>query len=116
MFNPPNRHEYPSTYFVQDRSNQQEMARLTVQDHLMTHAMGGVLPEQPDPTSLRRVLDVGCGTGSWLLEAAQTYPGLTLVGIDISQPMIDYARQQAEARRVPCYGCATDTRISTRQL
>jgi ubiquinone/menaquinone biosynthesis C-methylase UbiE len=99
MSTPPDRHEYPSTYLVQDRSNEQELTRLTVQDRLMTNAMGGVLPEQPNPTTFRRVLDVGCGTGGWILEAARTYPGLSLTGIDISKPMIDYACQQAEAQQ-----------------
>ena len=34
-----------------------------VQDKMLTAEMGGVLPELSDPTQLRRVLDVGCGTG-----------------------------------------------------
>lgn len=49
--------EHPSTYFVQDRSNQEELDRLAIQDRLMTTSMGGVLPEQPDPSIFRRVLD-----------------------------------------------------------
>ncbi len=65
------RQEHPSTYVVQDRSNREELARLQLQDDLMTQGMGGVLPEQPDPASLRRVLDVGCGTGGWLIETAR---------------------------------------------
>jgi SAM-dependent methyltransferase len=58
-----------------------------------------VLPEQPDPTIFRRVLDVGCGTGGWLIEAARTYPSMSmLVGVDVSSKMVEYA--QAEARQV----------------
>jgi len=57
--------------------------------------MGGVLAEQADPTVFRRVLDIGCGTGGWVIEAAQTYPEMSLVGVDISQHMIKYARTQA---------------------
>lgn len=56
--------EHPSTYFVQDRSNQEELERLQVFDSLFTAGMGGVLPEQPDPTAFPRVLDVGCAPGS----------------------------------------------------
>jgi ubiquinone/menaquinone biosynthesis C-methylase UbiE len=93
----PRKNENPSTYFVQDRKNQKELARLAIQDRLLTAGMGGVLSEQPDPTAFRRVLDVGCGTGSWLIGVAQTYPEMSLVGIDISQRMIKYARAQAEA-------------------
>ncbi|HLI69463.1 MAG TPA: methyltransferase domain-containing protein [Ktedonobacteraceae bacterium] len=98
---PPNpSREYPSTYFVQDRANQTELQRLLIQDHMLTASMGGIFPEQPDPSAFRRVLDIGCGPGGWLLEAAHAYPALSLVGIDISQSMIDYARAQAEAQQV----------------
>jgi len=94
-------HEHPSTYFVQDRSSEEEMARLQVQDQMLTASMGGVLPEQSNPTSFQRVIDVGCGTGGWLIEAAKTYPTMThLVGIDVSKKMIDYARVQAKAQQV----------------
>jgi len=62
--------------------------------------MGGVLPEQPDLTGFDRVLDVGCGTGGWLIEAAQTYPAMSVVGIDISRRMVQYARAQAQAHQV----------------
>ncbi len=95
------RHEYASTYFVQDRANQEELERLQIQDRMVTAGMGGVLPEQPDPASFGRVLDVGCGTGGWLLEVAKTYPSIErLFGIDISMKMLDYARTQAEAQGV----------------
>lgn len=95
------RKEHPSTYVVQDRSNEEELARLQIQDHMLTAGMGGVLPEQSDPSIFRRVLDVGCGTGGWLIEAAKTYPSMNLlVGIDVSARMLDYARGQAEARGV----------------
>ena len=67
---------------------------------MFTSAMGGILAEQADPTVFRRVLDVGCGTGGWLIEAAKTYPMMSLVGIDISQRMIEYARTQAEVHQV----------------
>jgi ubiquinone/menaquinone biosynthesis C-methylase UbiE len=94
------RSENPSTYFVQDRKNEKELARLTIQDRMLTAGMGGVLSEQPDPIVFHRVLDVACGTGSWIMEAAQTYPTMSLVGIDISQRMIKYARIQAETHHV----------------
>lgn len=95
------RREHPSTYFVQDRSNEEEAIRLQIQDQMTTAGMGGVLPEQPDPTIFQRVLDVGCGTGGWLIEAAKTYPTMSLlVGVDVSSKMVEYARAQAEAQQV----------------
>jgi len=92
--------EQPSTYFVQDRQNKLELARLAVQDRMVTALMGGVLPEQTDVSSFRRVLDIGSGSGSWAIEAAQTFPEMTLIGIDISQRMVQYAREQAEVQGV----------------
>ncbi len=95
------KYERPSTYFVRDRSNPEERDRLQLQDNLLTSMMGGVLPEQADPTLFREVLDVGCGCGGWLIEAAKSYPHMTrLVGIDISGKMIEYARAQAQAEGV----------------
>ncbi|GAC1502859.1 MAG: hypothetical protein NVS2B12_12940 [Ktedonobacteraceae bacterium] len=94
------RREHPSTYFVQDRSNEEELNRLRIQDHTLTVSMGGVLPEQPDAALLRRALDVGCGSGTWVIDAAQAYPHLSLVGVDISGRMVEYARTQAIARGV----------------
>src|SRR5262245_25036644 len=95
------RREHPSTYFVQDRSNVDELTRLRIQDQMVTASMGGVLPEQPDPSRFQRVLDVGCGTGGWLIEVAKTYPSIKeLVGVDISGKMLEAASQLAQAEGV----------------
>ncbi len=93
--------EHPSTYIVQDRDNLDEMARLEIQDKMLNIGMGGVLPKLADPTSLRRVLDVGCGTGGWLLEVARTYPMIErLVGADISGKVLAHARETASAQQI----------------
>ncbi|HEY7419517.1 MAG TPA: methyltransferase domain-containing protein, partial [Ktedonobacteraceae bacterium] len=77
------------------------LARLRLQDQLITNRMGGPLSEQADPTRFKRVLDIACGTGGWLIEAAKMYPDMTmLIGIDISGKMLDYARAQAEEQQV----------------
>src|SRR5262249_10528473 len=89
------------TYVVYDRFSQTELDRLLIHDQMFTSAMGGVLPEQPDPTRFQRVLDIGCGPGGWLLAAAKTYPTLSLlVGVDINDTMLNYARAQAKALQV----------------
>jgi ubiquinone/menaquinone biosynthesis C-methylase UbiE len=102
MSNPSeSRGEQPSTYFVQDRGSKEEIRRLQVQDEMITTSMGGVLPEQPDPANFRQVLDVGCGTGGWLIKVEQTYPNVArAMGIDISGKMVEYARSQAEKEGV----------------
>jgi ubiquinone/menaquinone biosynthesis C-methylase UbiE len=61
-----------------------------------------LLVEAVSAKSARRVLDVGCGTGSTTLAIARSLvaPGRS-VGIDISGPMIDAARVRAERERTP---------------
>ncbi len=99
--NPKSERPHPSTYLVRNSFTQQERERIRLQDEMLTFMMGGVLPEQPDPSLFHEVLDVGCGSGAWLIEAAKTYPGMTrLVGVDASGNMIEYARAQAEAAGV----------------
>lgn len=98
---PEPKNEHPSTYFVQDRSSLEELTRLHLQDALITISMGGVLPEQPDLRPFQRILDVGCGTGGWLIELAKTAPtSRRLVGVDVSRTFVEYARAQAEAAQV----------------
>lgn len=93
--------EHPSTYFVENRSSDDDLARLQIQDRMITEAMGGVLPEQSDPAILQRVLDVGSGSGGWLIETARAYPAISLlVGVDVSSKMVAYARSQAAAQQV----------------
>lgn len=93
--------ENPGTYIVQNRANEEELMRVLIQDQMITAGMEGVLAEQNDVASIKQVLDVGCGTGHWLIEVAKTYPDMSgLVGVDISSRMIDYAHAQAEAQNV----------------
>ncbi len=102
--------EHESTYVVQDRTNREDIIRLEIQDKMMTAVMGGVLEGVGDPTLLRRVLDVGCGTGGWLTEVAKTYPTIEkLVGVDISCTMVKYARGETEA-------LALDERVEFRTM
>lgn len=92
--------EPSTTYFVQGKQNKDELARLILQDELITSAMKGIMPEQPEPGIFRDVLDVGCASGSWVIEAAKTYPTMSLTGIDINPRMIDYASTQARKQQV----------------
>jgi ubiquinone/menaquinone biosynthesis C-methylase UbiE len=98
---PDSQPERPSTYVVQDRSSQEELQRLQLQERLLTIALGGILPEQPVSMRFRRVLDVACGAGGWLIELAKTDPTITqLVGVDISKRMVDTARTASENQQV----------------
>ncbi len=86
-----------STY-VFDSESAAEMARLLDQDLLVTKNMGGLLAERPDFANIHRVLDIACGPGGWVQEVAFAHPEIEVVGIDISQTMIQYARAQAKVQ------------------
>jgi len=89
-----------NSYFM-DHESGAEMARLIEQDRLFNKGMGGLLPERTgDFSDLHQVLDIACGPGGWALELAFEHPEIEVVGIDISQQMIDYARAQAQVRHL----------------
>jgi SAM-dependent methyltransferase len=99
MATPADSTKNENTYFI-DTESAAEMARLLNQDRIITKAMGGLLSEQSPETiaHLKRILDVGCGPGGWVQEMAFAYPDKEVVGIDISQQMIGYARAQAKVQ------------------
>jgi SAM-dependent methyltransferase len=43
----------------------------------------------------KRVLDLGCGTGTWTRKTATILPASEVLGVDISSPMINYAQQRS---------------------
>lgn len=89
-----------TTYVVQ-QIDEDEIHRLWKQDRLLTTRMGGVLPEQSEPTRFSCVLDVGSGTGGWLVETAKTYPAIAvLCGAEANQRLLAYACAQAQAQQV----------------
>jgi ubiquinone/menaquinone biosynthesis C-methylase UbiE len=47
-----------------------------------------------------RVLDAGCGFGATVLALADRFPQGEFVGIDLSDPLLDMAREKAEERGV----------------
>jgi cyclopropane-fatty-acyl-phospholipid synthase len=56
----------------------------------------------------QRVLDVGCGWGSWAIHAAKNY-GAHVTGITLSEPQARLARERAEAAGV---GSSVDFRVT----
>jgi ubiquinone/menaquinone biosynthesis C-methylase UbiE len=87
-----------SGYFI-DAETVTEMTRLLAQDTLITRSMGGLFPERTDNLEgMHAILDVACGPGGWVLEAAREYPHIQVTGIDISERSIQYARASAQAR------------------
>lgn len=101
FLSPSSSAEQPSAYFVQDQASREELARLCLQDHLLTSAMGGVVPEQKNPAEVHRLLNVGCETGGELIEAAYTHPSIaSLIAVDISKRMIECAHAAATCHQV----------------
>lgn len=49
----------------------------------------------------RRILEIGCGTGSNLLLLHQQFPGATLIGLDLSADMLAQARRKISACSAP---------------
>ncbi len=88
---------HENSYFS-DQESGAEMARLLDQDRLMTRSMGGLFSERSDLAGIHRLLDIACGPGGWALEVAYSDPALEIVGIDVSQQMIEHARVQAQVQ------------------
>ena len=99
MTTPANQPDSGNIYF-NDPESGAEMVRLIDQDRLITKGMGGLLSEQSDLSGIHRVLDAGCGPGGWALEMAFTYPQIEVVGFDVSEAMISYARTRAQVQHL----------------
>lgn len=59
----------------------------------------------------RRVLDVGCGTGTLLRQAANHFPGAELVGADPAPGMVEAAREVAQGNLPASFVCAPVERL-----
>src|SRR6266436_68991 len=68
---------------------------------LVAHAAAATTPQA------RHVLDVGCGAGNYTLKLLERLPNLDVTLIDLSQPMLDRAKQRISP--------ATSGRIKTIQ-
>jgi SAM-dependent methyltransferase len=91
--------EQPNVYF-NDPESGAEMARLIAQDQVITRGMGGLFSERANLAGVHTILDLACGPGGWTLDVASLYPHIQIVGIDISQAMIAYARAQVQVQRL----------------
>lgn len=80
-----------------------EIARLTNREPLLIKALGGLLPGIPYvyKPGMRRVLEVACGPGGWLLDFARTYRGTHVVGIDTRSLMIQAAMRRINEQKLP---------------
>lgn len=88
-----------NTYMV-DARQPAEMERLLRQEKVLTKAMGGLLAGVESNTEIQSVLDIACGPGGWVRDLAFEHPEMQVVGIDLSQRMIEYATEQAHVQHV----------------
>jgi SAM-dependent methyltransferase len=84
--------------YIFDLTSTAELTRLIDQDRFLTLAMGGPLAGLPELKQDACVLDVACGPGGWVLDVAFARPDVEVCGIDLSQPMIDYANARARTQ------------------
>lgn len=76
-----------------------EIARLLVLERRRIERAGGLFAERTNGLDdFERVLDIMCGTGTWALNVAQTYPEIDVYGLDRQECLAHYANEQARAR------------------
>ncbi len=96
---PSDRPDRDKNTYLSDTESGAEMVRLLDQDHTLTAAMGGLLPELGgEIEGMHDILDLACGPGGWVQELAFANPQFEVTGVDISVPMIEHARMQARVR------------------
>lgn len=86
--------------YIFDPESPAEMGRLINQGRQLTASMGGVFAGLPDTSQLHNILDVACGPGDWVLDAAFEHPEIEVAGIDISRTMIDHANARARTQHL----------------
>jgi len=77
-----------------------EIVRQMKQHWMLARCLGGPLPTSIDLSEVKRVLDLGCGAGDWVLEMAHRHRDIEFTGIDQKCSLIEYARARAESQKL----------------
>jgi ubiquinone/menaquinone biosynthesis C-methylase UbiE len=64
----------------------------------LTRARIGIFPEGLDLSNVHDVLDLACGSGSWVHDVAYSHSHILVEGVDINQALIDHALAQARVQ------------------
>src|SRR5260370_13015550 len=62
-----------------------DIHRLDFQHYFLRQVLGGHYVSPLEPEKIRTILDVGCGTGRWGYEMAQTFPKALVTGLDLEE-------------------------------
>lgn len=62
-----------------------EADRLNHQHVLLCRMFGGLYRAPLDKSKVKKVLDVGCGTGNWMIDFARKFPDAEVWGLDIGE-------------------------------
>lgn len=73
---------HPTEYFTPNDEKQRDS--VDISHHSLTLLIGGKLFLAPINQNVRRVLDVGTGTGIWAIDFADEYPQAEVIGSDLS--------------------------------
>ncbi|RJE26710.1 hypothetical protein PHISCL_00941 [Aspergillus sclerotialis] len=65
-------------------NDEKAIQALDIMHHVYTLLLHGKLFLAPIPNDVKRVLDVGTGTGKWALDFADLYPSTSVIGTDLS--------------------------------
>jgi 2-polyprenyl-3-methyl-5-hydroxy-6-metoxy-1,4-benzoquinol methylase len=65
-------------------NDEQEQDRLDLLHHIFLLILSGKLYDAPITTEIKRVLDIGTGTGIWAIDFADEHPGAEILGTDLS--------------------------------
>lgn len=76
-------HGYRSGAYVLPNDDE-EQDRLDLLHHIFLLCLGGKLFDAPVEGELRRVLDIGTGTGIWSIDLGDEHPGCEVIGTDLS--------------------------------
>ncbi|RDX50325.1 hypothetical protein OH76DRAFT_1482460 [Lentinus brumalis] len=76
-------HAFPADEVPYPRSYDRQMVDMDVWDDLWHLQLGGSITMHVFDTPPTRVLDLGCGTGTWILTAAREWKDTCFVGVDV---------------------------------
>ncbi|HEY7419150.1 MAG TPA: class I SAM-dependent methyltransferase [Ktedonobacteraceae bacterium] len=88
-----------NTYVMGD--SELELLRLQQQAEIFTYCEGGLFPERESVEGIARVLDLGCGSGDWIIGIARDYPGIEVTGVDVNDRSLEYGRARAQRMGLP---------------